>query len=111
VVHLQPPPPKRDNDHILRHHESRFSEDRIADLGVSTPELRMAFWQLQATLLASLCAELDIEVLPPPPGALDPDGFLAEAFYASDATHANPLYGELVLQQIEERFGRTETAA
>ena len=111
VVHLQPPPPKRDNDHILRHHESRFAEDKIADLGVSTPELRMAFWQLQATLLASLCAELDIEVLPPPPGALDPDGFLAEAFYASDATHANPLYGELVLQQIEERFGRTETAA
>lgn len=110
VVHLQPPPPKRDNDHILRHHESRFAEDKIADLGVSAPELRMAFWQLQATLLTRLCTELDIEVLPPPPGALDPDGFLAEDFYASDATHANPLYGEQVLQQIEERFGHAEVA-
>lgn len=111
IVHLQAPPPKRDNDHILKHHESRFAEDKIADLGVSAPELRMAFWQLQATLLTRLCAELDIEVLPPPPGALDPDGFLAEAFYASDATHANPLYGEEVLRQIEERFGRTEAVA
>lgn len=105
VVHLQPPPPKRDNAHILKHHESKFAQDNIADLGVSAPELRMAFWRLQARLLEELCAELNIAVLPPPPAALDADGFLAPEFYASDATHANPSYGELVLQQIEENFG------
>lgn len=105
VVHLLPPPPKRDNAHILKHHESKFAQDNIADLGVSAPELRMAFWRLQAQLLEELCAELNIEVLPPPSAALDSDGFLAPEFYASDATHANASYGELVLQQIEESFG------
>lgn len=105
VVHLQPPPPKRDNAHILHHHESKFAQDNIVGLGVSAPELRMAFWRLQAQLLEKLCAELNITVLPPPPAALDVDGFLAPEFYAGDATHANASYGELVLQQIEESFG------
>lgn len=105
VVHLLPPPPKRDNAHIMKHHESKFAQDNIAALGVSAPELRMAFWQLQVRLLEELCTELNIEVLPPPPSALDSDGFLAPEFYASDATHANASYGELVLQQIEESFG------
>ncbi|MBC2651538.1 hypothetical protein [Novosphingobium aerophilum] len=108
VVHLQPPPPKRDNDHILKHHESKFAQDNIADLGVSAPELRMAFWRLQSRLLEELCVELNIEVLPPPPAALDRHGYLAPEFYASDATHANPSYGELVLQQIETSFGPAE---
>ena len=110
VVHLQPPPPKRDNAHILKHHESKFAQDNIVGLGVSAPELRMAFWQLQARLLEELCTELNIAVLPPPSAALDTDGFLAPEFYASDATHANPSYGELVLQQLEERFGDAEIA-
>lgn len=105
VVHLLPPPPKRDNSHILKHHESKFAQDNIADLGVSAPELRMAFWRLQAQLLEELCAELKIEVLPPPSAALDSDGFLAPEFYAKDATHANASYGELVLHQIDESFG------
>jgi hypothetical protein len=108
VVHLQPPPPKRDNRHILKHHESKFAQDNITNLGVSAPELRMAFWRLQAQLLEELCAELAIAILPPPSAALDSNGFLAEEFYANDATHANPCYGELVLQQIEESFGGVE---
>lgn len=109
VVHLQSPPPKRDNDHILKHHETRFAAENIADLGVSAPELRLAFWRLQANLLEQLCAELGIKVLPPPAAAMDTDGFLAPEFYANDATHANPSYGELVLQQIETCFAGTET--
>lgn len=104
VMHLQPPPPKRDNQHILRHHESNFANESITTLGVSAPELRLKFWRLQSALLETLCAELGVDVLPPPPDALDPDGFLSPEFYASDATHANPAYGELVLQQVEQNL-------
>lgn len=104
VVHLLAPPPKRDNAHILRHHESRFAEENIADLGVSSPELRLKFWKLQRRVLEEVCADYDIEVLGPPPGSIDPDGFLAPDYYASDATHANVAYGELILAQIEESF-------
>jgi len=104
VVHLQPPPPKRDNQHILLHHESNFANEGITTLGVSPPELRLKFWRLQSVLLEALCTSLGIDVLPPPPDALDPDGFLLPEFYASDATHANPAYGELVLQQVEQNL-------
>lgn len=102
VIHLQPPPPKRDNQHILRHHESNFANEHITQLGVSPPELRLKFWRLQSELLARLCSELDIDVLPPPAAALDPEGYLAPYYWANDATHANPSYGELVLQQLEQ---------
>jgi hypothetical protein len=110
VVHLLAPPPKRDNEHIMRHHESRFAHENIAGLGVSPPELRMKFWNLQRRVLEDICEELGIEVLGPPAAAVDEDGFLAPEFYASDATHANPAYGELVVAQAEETFGAAEPA-
>ena len=40
----------------------------------------------------------------PPAAALDPEGFLARDYYANDATHANPPYGELVLREVEARY-------
>ncbi len=108
VVHVLAPPPKRDNEHILRHHESRFAKENIVDLGVSSPELRMKFWNLQRRVLEEICEEVGIEVLGPPADALDEEGFLAPEYYASDATHANPAYGELVVAQAEDQFGAAE---
>ncbi|MBA3730223.1 MAG: hypothetical protein H0W92_05400, partial [Sphingomonas sp.] len=61
VVHVLAPPPKRDNEHILRHHESRFAKENIAGLGVSSPELRMKFWNLQRRVLEDICDEVGIE--------------------------------------------------
>lgn len=101
VIHLVPPPPKEDNGHILRHHETRFVEENIAGLGVSPPSLRLKFWQLQTSILQSMCAELEIEAMLPPAGAVTDRGFLKPEYYAGDATHANAEYGELILQQIE----------
>lgn len=104
VVHLLAPPPKRDNEHILRHHEGRFAEENIAGHGVSAPELRRKFWSLQRRVLEEICREQGIEILGPPADALDEGGFLAPDYYASDATHANAAYGELVLAQVETVF-------
>jgi hypothetical protein len=104
IIHLLPPPPKRDNAHILGHHESKFAQDGIADLGVSPPRLRLKFWQLQALLLEQFCSSLDIEVMPPPAAAVDAEGYLGPDYYADDATHANAAYGELILDTIETRY-------
>lgn len=104
VVHLLPPPPKRDTAHILSHHESRFAEDGIADLGVSSAELRMKCWILQKDVLVDFCRNIDVDVMFPPDEACDADGFLLPAYYANDATHANPLYGELIMQMLEARW-------
>ena len=102
IVHIVPPPPKKDAEHILRHQETHFSEGNIAQLGVSDALLRKKAWDLQATILKELCRELEIEILMPPEESLCPEGFLAKEFYARDITHANAQYGELVLKQVEK---------
>jgi hypothetical protein len=64
----------------------------------------MKFWALQKKILEDLCAELGVEVMMPPSRALDEAGFLARDFYAKDATHANHVYGELLIREVESRF-------
>ena len=104
VVHIIPPPPKADNGFIQDYHESHFANEGITSHGVSSPALRLKFWTLQTHLLETLCCELGIEVMMPPAASLDAEGFLARDYYANDATHANPPYGELVLREVEARF-------
>ena len=104
MFHLVAPPPKRDNNWIEQHHDTLFASEGIASSGVSEPALRMKFWHLQNDALAQICGELGIELIGPPSGACDEFGFLLPEYYAGDATHANPLYGELVLRQLEEMF-------
>ena len=101
VIHLAPPPPKEDESHILRRFETAFAEKGIAEFGVTPASVRLKLWQLQVRVLASLCAEWNIQLLPPPAGTQTPDGYLKPEFYANDATHANEAYGELVLRQLE----------
>lgn len=111
MVHLVAPPPKRDNGWIEQHHDTLFASEGIGRLGVSAPELRMKFWRLQNFALREICSELGIEVFDAPQEACDSDGFLVRDCYAGDATHANVRYGELVLQQLEERFTNPKSSA
>lgn len=106
MVHLLAPPPKRDAAFIQRNHDTHFASEGIASLGVSSPQLRLKFWQMQNRALQEICADLGIETLPPPAAACDVDGFLDQSYFARDATHANAAYGELVLEQLEQCFGR-----
>jgi hypothetical protein len=104
IMLIIPPPPKRDGEFIRNYHETRFAND-IAELGVSSAELRMKIWRMQRNLLHSHCRELNIESLDPPQNAVDPDGYLLPEYYANDATHANRDYGLLLLRVLEQRFG------
>jgi hypothetical protein len=104
VIHIIPPPPKADNAFIQQYHESLFATEGITAHGVSSPALRLKFWNLQTRLLEELCGELGINVMLPPRAALDRDGYLANEYYANDATHANYFYGELLLREVEARF-------
>jgi hypothetical protein len=104
VVHIIPPPPKRDNAFVEQYHESLFAVEGLATRGVSPPELRLKFWKLQTRVLETLCAEFGIEVMMPPAAAIEHRGFLRPEYYARDATHANWRYGERVLREVENRF-------
>ncbi len=103
VVHIIPPPPKSDNAFIGQNHESRFAQD-LQVRGVSSPALRLKFWNLQTRVLEDICSVIGVEVMLPPTRTVDEEGFLRPEFYARDATHANWLYGERVLREIEKRF-------
>lgn len=100
VFHISPPPPKADNAFVANHLETRFRDEAIAARGPARPSLRLKVWQVQDEVLRQLCDELGMELLPPPPEALDAEGFLIPHYYGRDATHANRRYGELVLRQI-----------
>jgi hypothetical protein len=111
IVHIIPPPPKADNAFVEQNHESLFAREGLAMRGVSSPSLRLKFWKLQTRILDSLCCELGIRVMMPPERALDSKGFLRPEYYARDATHANWLYGERVLREIEDRFLSEDVAS
>lgn len=110
VVHLIPPPPNGDNEYIARHHEKLFARQGIASLGVSRPELRLKFWILQARILQKFCRKWGVEVMLPPAPTMR-KGFLRPEYYGQDTTHANSLYGELVLRSVEARFLLNERGA
>jgi hypothetical protein len=104
VVHIIPPPPKADNAFVQQNHESLFATEGLATRGVSSPELRLKFWNLQTRVLEMLCTEFGIEIMMPPAPTVDQRGFLRPEYYARDATHANWRYGERLLREIERRF-------
>lgn len=101
VVQLAPPPPKADEDHILRSIETYFAEQGLQERGVTDAAIRLKVWRVQMMVLAALCGPIGVAVFPNPPETLTPEGFLAPDFYARDATHANAAYGARVIRQIE----------
>lgn len=103
VVHLIPPPPKEDSEHIMRRHETDFAKSGIAEKGISSAVLRKKVWQTQVAALRSICSEFDVVLLDPPTGTLDERGYLGREYYADDATHGNTKYGERVLRQLIAR--------
>lgn len=107
MFHLCPPPPKESAEHILGNHETDFAARGILDKGVSPPRLRLKTWLTQVSVLSKLTKQIGVELLPPPPTAITENGFLAELYYAKDATHANQLYGQLILEQISNAIEGT----
>lgn len=111
MIHLLAPPPKEPNSWIEEHHDTLFVAEGIARQGVSSPDLRLKFWHLQNRAMEEICAELNVEVLQSPANASEANGFLARTYFAGDATHANPRYGELVLQQLDAFLNGTGAVA
>ncbi|WP_417682150.1 hypothetical protein [Roseibium sp.] len=105
IYHLAPPPPKKNSDVILD--GIRSSRNRAARRsGIAPAPLRLKLWKMEMDVLSEVCREFDITLLPPPDQATDSKGYLRSLCYAPDATHANALYGELVLRQLENLVGQ-----
>jgi len=100
VYHLSTPPPKGDNNFLIER-TRRYREQLIAEIGISSPKLRLKLWDLEMRVLRVMCESWGVSFVFAPDEARSVEGFLKPEYYANDATHANAAYGELVLRQLE----------
>jgi len=103
VFLLSTPPPKQSNEFMLQRFMSQkkktYRGRSVEEIGLERPETRLKLWKLEACAIQNWAASEGLGFVRPPAAALDERGFLARQFY-SDATHANALYGALVIDQI-----------
>lgn len=101
IIHIVPPPPKYDTRFTLEHIPQSFQE-LSNTYGLNTPEMHLKYHTLYAQEFSLMLKTLEIECLPPPPDAVDTQGYLKPEYY-KDLAHANQDYGERVLEQIYSR--------
>lgn len=98
IVICQAPPPLERNEDILR-----LGEVNLAHLfkasGITPASIRLKTWRLQCMVIEEICRILPVSLIECPKQAKNKNGFLASKFFFSDCTHANRLYGDLVLRE------------
>lgn len=97
MFHLQTPPPLEDGARVLLDVPWMFFPGLTRE--VAPASLRLKCWRLHAELVSAFCRDAGVEVIPVPPQAIGPGGFLKSAHYL-DAMHVNSGYGSLVLAQM-----------
>lgn len=100
-VHLESPPPVRDESYIAARAESWFRDRSEGGLAVAGAGLRWRMWRLTSRILREAVQALDSYFVPVPPEVQESDGFLRLEF-AADPTHGNEAYGEVVIRAIED---------
>jgi hypothetical protein len=98
MYHLESPPPIGDDDYIRNNIDPYYQKRGVAELGIVSRNLRYKLWRLHSQLVRQACTELQIEFIPCPAEAMQ-GGFLREDLRAN-ATHANEIYGGMLLAQI-----------
>lgn len=98
MVQLEPPPPISDNEYIRKNLDEHIFDAR-PELSVSSPLLRYKLWRAHSELMRETCAGLGIRYVNVPTNALSEGRFLRADLYANP-THANGLYGEMLLSQV-----------
>jgi hypothetical protein len=99
-VHVESPPPLRDDRLIAERADAFFRDQAIATLGVAPAGLRWRMWRLNSMLFREQVAALGCRFLAVPAEAQDADGFLRPEL-AADATHGNVAYGEIIIRAVE----------
>ena len=108
LVCIEPPPPLPDAQ-ILAYPKEFFR--RVADPDRLSPEIfRYKMWRVQSGIYRDLCAAHDIAFASVDGRFIAPPGVLARDAWGADATHANTLFGEAMVEQAI-RLMEARTAA
>lgn len=106
------PPPKGDDEalRVLLQNET-FFVDRVAQLGqsletvpITDPYVRLKLWYLLQDMKAEVARTRGLMFIPVPKEVQDADGFLKREYWASDVTHANPAYGNVMYEAVLRAF-------
>lgn len=106
------PPPKGDNEALraLLKNE-RWLVNKAAELGrsmetipITDPYVRLKLWYLLQDMLADVAHIRGLMFIPVPKEVQDADGFLKREFWASDVTHANVAYGNVIYETVVGAF-------
>ena len=100
TYHIAPPPPIADSTHIALNPGGFFADKVIQ--GIAPSSLRMKLYRLHGLVLQEFCESERITLILPPPTAVDSGGFLAQKYWKKDPTHANTMYGHLILKQLQD---------
>lgn len=99
-IHIESPPPVRDDAYIEARADAYFRSCGLAILGVAPAGLRWRIWRMNGRIFRKAVESLGCHYLPVPTSLCDDDGFLLQ-HYAADATHGNEAYGEALIQAVE----------
>lgn len=100
-VHVESPPPVRDDNFIAAAADRHFRDAGIASLGVSPAGLRFRLWRLASKLFRAEVERLGCRFLAVPEEAKDDGGFLRPDL-AADATHGNAAYGNILIEALQQ---------
>ena len=114
IVIVGTPPPKKDNDKLraLLASEPAFLEwaaqigEKEGSIRITNPFVRLKLWYLLQDMLAEEAKAANGVFVAVPAETQDEDGFLREDYWAQDVTHANSLYGNIILKKILEECER-----
>ncbi|PXX88879.1 hypothetical protein DIT71_16965 [Marinobacter vulgaris] len=100
--YIPPPPPISDWGHIKNN--PGIFKDKI-DLGFPPLALKMAVYKMQIDILEDLYSSLETSLITIDDSAKTEKGFLKPSYFNNDPTHANALYGELMMNKILKETG------
>ena len=72
----------------------------LQDVELSPRLLRLKLWMVLQEMLEDAARAHSVPFVPVPASVQTGDGFLAEEYWAWDATHANEAYGRVMLDHL-----------
>ncbi len=103
ICQIETPPPLPD-DHVEAY--PHVFSGIVRRAGVAPLPHRYKLWRLHSAIWRAHGAAAGVDFVEAPREALDQDGSLRAPYRGGDPTHANSLYGALVLDQLRARAGR-----
>ena len=98
VVHFFPPPPK---ERYAKPRKFKVIDGKTVEFRFASALARLNLWKLETLAVERYLQRAGVVHYLCPRGSADEQGYLRPEYYASDATHANAAYGELLIEDFE----------